>query len=310
MKAVLFLAFVASCLATRTCTDVPAGKGGTTPSEVLAFYKYSFEIPKDGTDNQLHLFMDMDDISIRQNQILWLRVTSDSTNANSVSLNVKIGLNQQSPETQANWFSGDLTSGSASNTITATQLGVTANSDRIWWDFYPSDCSICKSTIDFSVEVAWLDDNNPFTWGSVLMIDNIRTIVFDQVEGGYVNFYADFAANQQLWTSVVYPGTLDQNSEVVLYWQKDDAPTTQNYTDTYPIDGTEKGDYQTTRAFKATSAGTWWLSTYVKTQGGTSDPKFTIKVGFDDPPCAGAFTIRASSILLALIPLTLLFSRQ
>jgi len=316
MKAVvLCLAFAALSLAQTCpkqvgCPALPAYTGGVSPQGILPFYKYSYDISKSTPNNQLHLYIDVDDISVRVNQSLWLRVTSDATTARSANLNIHINVNQQSLSTDPNWFTGSLTSGSDSQTIKSPALNITQNGDRIWFDIYPT-CSGCKSTVEFSVETAWLDDNSPFIWGSVNMIDNLRTIVFDKSQGGYVNFYGDFPANTSLWTSVVYPGTIDSSSsEIVLYWNKDTPATIANNVDFYPHDGAAKGDYLTCRPFVADTAGLWWLSTYVKTAADvTTDPKFTIKVGFNKVPCSDAVSTLASSLLLALIPLTMFFSQ-
>jgi len=307
----VFLALVTACLAQRDCPTVNAGTGGTTPSPILAFYKYSFELPLSPTP-ELHLFMAMDDFSTRLTQTLWMRVSADSSTANSASLNPHVSLNIESLQTDPRWFTGDLISGDAEATKDPGPAGlnITSNGDVIYFDFYPGSCSLCHSSLDFSVEVGWITGSTTTNnWPDVLMIDNIRTIIFDEDEGGQVNFYATFSLNELLWTSVVYPGTIDQESQIVLYWQQGAAANTTHFADMYPTDGTIKGNYLVNRAFTATSAGIWYLSAYVKSAAATT-PDFTVKFGFDNPPCAGASTLSASALLLALIPLSLLFSRQ
>jgi len=299
MKAiVLLVAFLASCLAT-SCPANPAFGGGTGAQSILVSYKYSYSVPKNGA--QLHLNFAIDDAVLRANQTFWMRVTSDATTAHDATLNVKINVNQESQSTDPNCFSGDLATGSAEET--KANLNFTTNGDLVWLDFYPSDCSLCKSTIDFSVETAWLLDNSPRVWAPVVLVDDVRTIVFDEAQGGYVNFFAAaLQVNDSLWTSVVFPGDADQKSEVDLYWNQGAPATIANSVDHYPQDGTLEGNYVTSRPFVATTAGTWFIGAYVKTQAvSIENPAFTLKVGFNKVPCSDASSVMASSFLLVLL---------
>jgi len=317
MRAVVCL-FALVCVAFAAdapeCPTVNTPRGGTTAYPIIPGYKYSFEVDKSGAGRQLHLYVDVDDINVRQNQYIYFRGTSDATSARTADLNVYINVNQQSVETVngvtvPNWFDCDLDDGSDSRTAVYPELNITETGDRIWFDLFP-DCGECSETVEFSVEVAWLEDNSPFIYAPVELEDNLRTLVFKEAEGGYVNFYADLDANDQITASVVFPGTVDQSSEVVLYWNLGLPANSTQKEDLFPQDGTKEGNYLMSRAFTADTPGRWWIGAFVKDAGGLSDPEFTIKVGFNKIPCSGATATVASSLLLALIPLTLFFSRD
>jgi hypothetical protein len=313
MKAVLFLAFAALVFAANqpSCPKKTAGKpNGDT---ILPGYKYSYDIPK-GDAGHVKIVVDSD---ARYGQYLWVKGSADASTAYSASLHVKLNIDQQGTTTQPDWMAGSLTTGDASRTQNSSVFfgnDTTPMGSSIWLSFFP-DCSACRSSVEFSVETAWVMGST--TVGSDILYypiqieDDLRTVVFKRNQGTWVHFYKDLALNDYLIYSVVYDGDTDPNSESVLYFNQGSPTTNASATNKYPLDGALKGDYlqDSARKFVATTAGTWYVSAYQKaTTAGSAD--VTFKAGINKIPCADAASVAVSSFLFALIPLTIFFSKN
>jgi len=77
--------------------------------------------------------------------------------------------------------------------------------------------------------------------------------------------------------------------------------------DKYPNgDGVITGNYLTQRPFNANSSGTYYISAYLKVDGIGSTTDYTMKIGLNQIPCAGASMISVS-MLAFLLPLLCFF---
>jgi hypothetical protein len=310
MTTFLCLLFLSGAFAI-TAPKCPPNPAGVPNGQIYPFYKYSYEMNKNGATGAVFI--------VPSNPLpssLWFRATSDASTALTASLNVKLTVDRQGVLNDTNWDSCFLGSGSCEMAtdfnIPTSRINITASS-VIWLTFFPT-CPGCRSTVEFSVETAWVTSAaTPTSYPDILLRDNQRTMVFEKSQGSFVNFYADITAPTNFTTDVTYDTTsTTTNSEIVLYFNKDYKVNTTSDTVTtiYPVPGQGllKGNYLQQVPFIAPTAGKWYIAAYVKTAAtGGLPPDFTIKVGFNKVPCAAAFSLSASSFILALIALAMMF---
>jgi hypothetical protein len=248
---------------------------------------------------------------------LWFRATADASTADTASLHVKLTVDRQGAINDTDWDSCFLGTGCEMATdfnIATSRINITSSS-IIWLTFFPN-CPGCRSTVEFSVETAWVNAaSTPTSYPDILLRDNQRTMVFEKSVGSFVNFYADVTAATNFTTDVTYDTTSTTgSSEIVLYFNKDYRvnATTEAVTTIYPTPGQGllKGNYLQQVPFMAPAAGKYYIAAYVKTGAtGGLPPDFTIKVGFNKIPCAAAFSISASPLVLAVLALVMMFIR-
>jgi len=133
-------------------------------------------------------------------------------------------------------------------------------------------------------------------------------MTFTQVQGDYLFFVSTVTAATAFWTDVTYPTpSANGDSEVVLYFNQGTPGNITNYVDKYPNgDGVITGNYLTQRPFNANSSGTYYISAYLKVDGIGSTTDYTMKIGLNQIPCAGASMISVS-MLAFLLPLLCFF---
>jgi len=276
----------------------------STGVHIQPFYKYSYQMPKQSATGAV--WLDVDTIA-RETQGIWLRVTSDASTAVGANMNVRLTVNRVGTFADTIWNVGSLTSGefTEANTfgLPSTFVNITVG-DKIWLTFFPA-CSTCSSTVEFSIETAWYYPGSTTNYPPINLVDNVRTMVFEEPQGKYLPFFTVVTSSAFFYTSVVYDNKATTgSSEIVLYWTKDTPFNgTGSTLDQYPSgDGIITGNYLTQRPFYANTSGTYFLTTYVKT-GATagSDPEFTIKVGFNAVPCSSG-SVLSVSLFLALLP--------
>jgi hypothetical protein len=309
MKALLVLAcvlVVAQALVAPACPT-----NGTTGiripnGQIQPFYKYSYEMNKSGSTGSVWILVDAPE---RLTQGLWVRGSSDASTALSADLHVKLTVNQVGQLSDPDWAVGTLTTGdfTAANTfgLPSTFANISLG-DQIWLTFFPT-CSACSSTVEFSIETAWYYPGSTTDYPDIKLLNNIRTMVFEQPQGTYTPFYTVVASpNMDFYTSVVFNNkAVTGSSEIVLYWSNGAAYNGTNATtfvDQYPSgDGVITGNYLTQRPFVANTSGTWYLTTFIKTGASVGEAQFTIKVGFNMVPCSGG-SVLSISVFLALLP--------
>jgi hypothetical protein len=305
MKAVLVLVCV---LAIAHAITAPACPTTSTPTlitdHIQPFYKYSYQMPKQSATGAV--WLDVDTVA-RETQGLWLRVTGDASTSVGANMNVRLTVNREGTFNDTIWALGSLTTGSFTEANTfglpSTYVNITVG-DKIWLTFFPA-CSICSSTVEFSVETAWYYPGSTTDYPPIPLVNNTRTMVFEEPQGDYLPFFTVVTGSTSFYTSVVYDNkATTKSSEIVIYWTKDTPFNgTGTALDQYPSgDGIITGNYLTQRPFTANTSGTYFLTTFVKT-GATAgtDPEFTIKVGFNTVPCSSG-SVLSVSLLLALLP--------
>jgi len=306
MKAVLvFFCVLAIAHATVKAPACPTTSTPTlTIQQIQPFYKYSYQMPKQSATGSV--WLDVDTVA-RETQGLWLRVTADATTAVGANMNVRLTINRQGTFNDTIWALGSLTTGSFTQANTfglpSTFVNITVG-DKIWLTFFPA-CSICSSTVEFSVETAWYYPGSTTDYPYINLVDNVRTMVFEEPQGEYLPFFTVVTTSSFFYTSVVFSNKATTgSSEIVLYWTMGTPYNgTGSTLDQYPSgDGIVTGNYLTQRPFYANTSGTYFLTTYIKT-GATAgtDPEFTIKVGFNAIPCSSG-SVLSVSVLLALLP--------
>jgi len=306
MKAVLVLVLVCVLAAHATVTS-PACPTVDTPvltqAHIQPFYKYSYVMPKQSATGAV--WLDVDTVA-RETQGLWLRITADASTANSANMNVRLTVNRMGTFNDTIWDQGSLTSSSFTKANTFGQPTTFVNitlGDKIWLTFFPS-CSLCSSTVEFSVETAWYYSGSTSDYPPIALVDNIRTMVFEEPQNTYLPFFTVVTSSSFFYTSVVYDNKATTgSSEIVLYWTKDTPFNGTGPTlDQYPSgDGVITGNYLTQRPFYANTSGTYYLTPFVKTGATVGDPEFTIKVGFNAVPCSSG-SVLSVSLFLALLP--------
>jgi len=308
---VLVLVLVLVCVlavanATVTAPACPStGLPTLTQDHIQPFYKYSYQMPKQGATGAV--WLDVDSMA-RETQGLWLRVTADATTAYGASMNVALTVNREGIfNNDTTWTPGALTTGSFTRYnlfgVPGSWVNITTG-DKIWLTFFPV-CSTCSKTVEFSVETAWYYPDSTTDYPYINLVDNVRTMVFAFPQGTYLPFFTVVTSSSFFYTSVVYSNkATTTSSEIVLYWTKDTPFNGTGTTlDSYPSgDGVITGNYLTQRPFYANTSGTYFLTTFIKT-GATAgtDPDFTIKVGFNAVPCSSG-SVLSISLFLAVLP--------
>jgi hypothetical protein len=307
MKAALLLVFVLAVAQAATVVSKACPKTSLAPpgsAKIQPFFKYSYQMQKSASTDSVWIDVDS---TARSMQGIWFRATADASTAITADLHVKLTINRAAGLNDTEWAQCSLTTGTCTAATTfglaSSQWNVTMG-DKIWLTFFPQ-CSGCSSTVEFSVETAWYYPGSTTNYPPIMLINNTRTMVFEESQGTYTSFYTAVTTTTSVYTSVVYDNkATTKSSEIVLYWTKDFPYNgTGSTLDQYPSgDGIIPGNYLTQRPFWANTSGTYYLTTYVKTgaTGGT-DPEFTIKVGFNAVPCSSG-SVLSVSIFLALLP--------
>jgi hypothetical protein len=274
--------------------------------EIKPFYKYSYEMAKSGSSGGVWILVDAAE---RLTQGLWIRGSADASTAMSADLHVKLTVNQMGVFTDVDWDLGSLTGGSftAANAfnIASSFKNITVN-DQIWLTFFPT-CSVCSSTVEFSLETAWYNPPTTSNYPAISLVNNLRTMVFEQPQGTYTQFSTMVTSPPlNLYTSLVYNNkAVTGSSQIVLYWNMGtpyNGTVNSTYWDKYPSgDGTITGNYLTQRPFIANVSGLYYLTTFIKTGASVGEAQFTIKVGFNAVPCSGG-SVLSISVFLALLP--------
>jgi hypothetical protein len=308
MRAMLvFVLVFVLAVAQAAVTSPPCPKqsiGTPSAARVQPYFKYSYEMAKSSSTGSIYI--DVDTMA-RSTQGLWLRVSADASTAYSASMHVKLTLNRVGTLNDSDWNAGSLTTGSFTQASTfglpSSPFNITMG-DKIWLTFFPT-CATCSKTVEFSVETAWYMAGSTTNYPPIMLINNTRTMVFEQSQGTYTPFFTVVTSASYFYTSVVYDNKATSGSaEIVLYWTKDTPFNGTGTTlDQYPAgDGIIPGNYLTSRPFYANTTGTYYLTTYVKTESsGNTDSEFTIKVGFNSVPCASG-SMLSVSLFVALLP--------
>jgi len=309
MKALLLLVIVALVQATITEPKCPPSSPGLpSATQIWPFYKYNFAMPANNAP-AAGIFISVNDPA-QANLGFWFRGTSASSAGVDVGdLNVALTKSRLGTKNDTTWATCSLATGSCTQATTfglpSSQFNISVG-DQIWLTFFPS-CSTCGSTIDFAVETAWTlpGTTNSYTW--IPIQNNFRTMVFNQNQGNWLYFYTNVTSPTSFWTDVSFTSESNNlNTQIILYFNQGSPANVSNNVGIYPIPGgpVQKGAYLTQSPFNATSAGTWFLSTYVSTGATISPTDFTIKVGLNQVPCSKASIVSFSALglLLQLLP--------
>jgi hypothetical protein len=310
VSVLLVLVSIALAQAELTAPACPAATAGTPFMEpIIPFYKYNYEISKNAAVGSVYITVD----NANQTTMgLWFRAEPFATSARGASLNVRLTKNQIGTNNDTAWDPCSLATGEC---VVQTTFGIPGSmfnisvNDKIYLTFFPI-CSTCSSTVEFTVETAWFVPPNSENYPAIPIQNNLRTMTWTQNQGGWLNFISVVTAPTTFYTDVTYPDTVaNSNSQLILYFNKD-APqngTNMSSLDMYPAgDGFLTGNYLQQRPFNASSPGTYYISTYLKVGESIGSTDFTIKVGLNAVPCAGASMISVS-VLAFLLPLLSFF---
>jgi len=299
MKVLLLLAFVGAALAVCPST---AASDMSTPTQVYAGYRYNYEMAKHDAHGSIYVVLGPE----HESKYLYFKAISQSTTSDGGSLHTKYSIDSAAASTDPDW------NPNAGTLVSDDEMRVHLNDtiavgEQHWFTFFP-DCSTCKSTIEFAVEIAILDSVNPDRYSVHDLKPQLRTLVFKTAKDEWVYFkYTNGASETDISISMVFDDDVaDHDSQVALYWEQGTWPTANSTK--YPAVGDITGDYVTQVPFKATAAGDYYLGANVLKQTiSANDVDWTIKAGFNEAPCAGAAGLTVSLLSFIAIPLALFF---